>query len=176
MRSQFLAALYSGLFLIIFSIADSDVDPHPANYAPLIISLDDEIEEANFDSDPDQRTSNSAPPSDQRDGSSFAAPMRLSDAKCSQGTNGELSKGQLMQICPSYYPQTSQGGSTGHTDGQQAPVVPQRIPDVTKLGKLERNPTICPYLQRQVPVCSRSDAAVLVGSTYVLIACSPCKF
>lgn len=147
MRSQFLTALYSVLFLIVFSIADPDVGPHPANYAPSIISLDDEIEAANlvnFDSDPDQRTSNLAPPSDQRDGSSFAAPMLLSDAKCSQGTNGELSKGQLMQICSSDYRQP--------------------IPGVTKLGKLERNLGICPYPQRQVPVCSTSDAAVLLGS------------
>lgn len=159
MRSQFLTALYSVLFLIVFSIADPDVDPHPATYAPSIISLDDEIEAANlanFDSDPDQRTSNLAPPSDQRDGLSFAAPMLLSDAKCSQGTNGELSKGQLMQTCPSDYRQP--------------------IPDVIKLGKLERNPVICPYPQRQVPVCSTSDAAVLIGSAYVLIACGPCKF
>lgn len=176
MQSQFLTALYSVLFLIVFSIADPDVDPHTANYAPSIISLDDETEEANFDSDPDYRTSNLAPPSDQRDGSSFAAPVLLSDAKCSQGTNDEFGKGQLMQICPYDYGQTPQGGSTGRTDGQQAPILPQRVPGVTKLGKLERDPSICPYPQRQVPVCSRYDAAALMGSTYVLIACGPRKF
>lgn len=75
MRSRLLTALYSVLFRIDFSIAHPDVDAHPATYAPSIISLDEEVEEAIFDSYPDQRTSNLAPLSDQRDDSSFAAPM-----------------------------------------------------------------------------------------------------
>lgn len=179
MRSQFPTALYSVLFLIVFSIADPDIDPQTANYASSIISLDDGIEKAKFDSDPDYGTSNLAPPPDQRDDSRFAAPVLLSGAKCSQDTNG---KGRLMQICPYDYRQTPQGSSSGQTGGdmyetgQQAPIIPQRVPGVTKLGKLERNLSICPYPQRQVPVCSRYDVAALMGSTYVLIACGPCKF
>lgn len=106
--------------------------------------------------------------------------MLLSDAKCRQGTTSELSKGQLMQICPDDYrlPSQGQGGSTGSTDGQQAPIIPQGVPGVTnyKLGKLERDQSICPYPQRQVPVCSRDDFASLMGGSYVLNACGPCKF
>lgn len=116
MRSQFPIVLYSVLFLINFSNADPDVDTQTANYARSIISFNHGIEKANFDSDADDGATNLAPFSDQRDDSSFALPVLLSDAECSQDINGKFDKEQLMQICPSDYRQTPQGSSTGWCD------------------------------------------------------------
>lgn len=164
-----------------FSNADPDIDPQAANYARSIILSNHGTKKANFDSDPDNRTTNLAPFSDQCDDSSFALPVLLSDAECSQDINGKFNKEQLMQICPSDYRQAPQGSSTGQNDGvfyetgPQAPTIPRRVPGVTKLGKLGRDPSIYLYPQRQVPVCSRYDVAVLMGSTYVLTAWGPCK-
>lgn len=179
MLLHFSRVLYSLLILIFFSIADPDTDSQTANYAPSINSLDDGIRKVKFDSDPDYGTSNLAPPPDLLDHSSLAAPVLLSDAGCGQDINGKTDKGQS---CTNNHRQPPQGSTTGQTDrgmeeaGQQAPIIPQGVPYVTKLGTLERDPSICPYPQRQVPVCSRYDVADLVGSTYVLQACGPCKF
>lgn len=181
MLLYFSRALYLVLILIFFSIADPDTDPHTANYAPSIISLEDKIQKVKFESNSDYGTFDLAPP-DLRDVSFFAAPVLLSGAECSQDINGMTNKGQLMRVCPDNHRQPPEGSSTGQKDGgmydegQLAPINPEKSPYVTKLGKLERDTSICPYPQRQVPVCSRYDVAVLMGSTYVLIACGPCKF
>lgn len=92
---------------------------------------------------------------------------------CRQDNNGKFDKGQLMRICPYNYRQTPpppgpQHRTAGRRHGRGRTASTHYPTQCDQIGEARaRHPSICPYPQRPVPVCSRYDVAALTGSSYV---------
>lgn len=185
--------LYSILFLTVYCLfTDADVDldssqqqAPAADYAPPPPST-------NFiaSNNPNLDFSTNA----YDDGSASTGPLLLSSDECDniQDSGGQKKRKKKRQLrnCPNPYlktpnsPANSVKTREGAADddenswtqrGGNGQASPMAIPGLLLQTKPQPNLSLCPDVERPIPVCGRDDSKIPMGDSWLIQKCRPCK-